>query len=133
MEKTLNYSYPQQTFQEVPGEITLTLSISGCLLRCEGCHSKDTYPVNFGIKLTYREIDKLLKKYKHTSCILFYGGEWNMPELKSMIQYIKKLRIKVCLYSGYELSFFSNDILNLLDFIKVGPFIKSRGNLNNPS
>ena len=42
------YSYPQEVLQEVPGEISLALSISGCPLRCKGCHSTETYKTDFG-------------------------------------------------------------------------------------
>ena len=126
------YSYPQQTFQEVPGEITLALSISGCPLRCIGCHSMETYPTDFGKELTIDELDNLIKKFKHTSCVLFYGGEWNLSELKSMIKYVRELGLKICLYTGNELSYFSKDFLNSLNFIKVGPYIKEKGNLSNP-
>jgi len=128
----MNYSYPQQTFQDVPDEIALALSISGCPLRCKGCHSTETYDPNFGEKLTIEVLTTLISKFKHTSCILFYGGEWDLIELTKMILYVKTLNLKVCLYTGHNLSFFTDDFIHLLDYIKVGKFIKSKGNLTNP-
>jgi len=41
--KKLRYSYPQEVFQEIHGELTLALSISGCNLHCKGCHSSETW------------------------------------------------------------------------------------------
>lgn len=127
------YSYPQQTFQEVPGEITLALSISGCPLRCKNCHSQETYPEDYGSKLTKEELDKLLKKFRHTSCVLFYGGEWNMKELTSFINHIKEKGIKVCLYTGRELPYFKVDFVQTLDYIKVGRYRERKGNLSSPT
>lgn len=129
----MHYSYPQQTFQEVPGEITLALSISGCPLRCKNCHSKETYPSDFGTELTEQEIDKLLLKFKHTSCILFYGGEWEMDRLIELIEYVKSKGLFVCLYSGMNLEDFSDDFIERLDFIKVGRYRERKGNLRSPT
>ena len=75
-----------EVFQEVPGEISLALSISGCPLRCKGCHSTETYKTNFGTELTDTELDRLLEKHKHISCVLFYGGEW---EISTLTKYLK--------------------------------------------
>lgn len=130
---TLYYSHPQQTFQEVPGEITLALSISGCNLKCKGCHSTETFPPTYGYELTTEELSKLLKKFRHTSCVLFYGGEWNLPYLTEMIDFVKRSGLKFCLYTGRNLSYFDNDFISKLDFIKVGPYIEKKGNLTSPN
>ena len=130
---SLFYSNPQQTFQDVPDEISLALSISGCKLRCRGCHSSETYPVNYGTELTIVELDRLLKKFKHTTCVLFYGGEWDLPYLTTLITHVKDTGVKCCLYTGMPISFFKQDFLELLDYIKVGPYIEKKGNLTNPN
>ncbi|MBT5491047.1 4Fe-4S cluster-binding domain-containing protein [bacterium] len=127
----MRYSYPLETFQEVPGEISLSISISGCPLRCKGCHSTETYPVDFGKELTFSEIDNLLKKYKHSSCILFYGGEWEPSSLIKFANYIKSKKLKVALYSGYNLSFFSDSFIENFDFIKTGNYQEKLGGLNS--
>lgn len=129
----MNYSYPQQTFQEVPGEITLALSISGCPLRCKGCHSTETYDTTFGSELSIDSLDILLKKFKHTSCVLFYGGEWIMEELVEMINHIKEKGLKVCLYTGRDLTYFEEEFIHSLDYIKVGRYKERKGNLSSPT
>lgn len=128
----LYYSHPQQTFQEVPGEISLALSVSGCPLRCKGCHSTETYPEDFGTELTIDELNRLLKKFKHSSCVVFYGGEWNMDVLTPLMDYIKGLGLKVCLYSGRKLSYFSEEFVCSLNYIKIGAFKETMGALTNP-
>jgi len=127
------YSHPQQTFQDVPGEISLALSISGCPLRCKGCHSTETYPPDYGTELTIAELQRLLKKFKHTSCVLFFGGDWNMEALTPLMEYVKSLHLKVCLYTGRNLSYFPQDFVWSLDYLKTGAFVENLGSLKNPN
>ena len=70
----MNYSHPFVTVQDVPDEIALAISISGCPLRCKGCHSAFTRDPNYGSKLDYESLTKLLNKHKLISCVCFYGG-----------------------------------------------------------
>lgn len=127
----MNYSYPQIVLQEVPDEISLALSISGCPLRCKGCHSTETYNPEFGQELNLEEINKLLSKHKHITCVLFYGGEWEPENLVKYLKYIKTKNLKTCLYTGFELSFIHKNILNHLDYIKTGRYIKELGGLGS--
>lgn len=127
----MNYSYPQIVLQEVPDEISLALSISGCPLRCKGCHSTETYNPEFGQELNLEEINKLLSKHKHITCVLFYGGEWDPENLVKYLKYIKTKNLKTCLYTGFELSFIHKNILNNLDYIKTGRYIKELGGLGS--
>ena len=125
----MNFSYPQIVLSEVPGEISLALSISGCPLRCKGCHSTETYDLKFGEKLNEHKLDKMI--VDHISCVLFYGGEWNPSELIHFLKYVKMNGLKTCLYTGYELEFIHIDILKNLDFIKVGSYDKELGGLGS--
>ena len=45
MNMNLNYTTEQITFQEVPNEISLSFLITGCPLKCKGCHSADSWRV----------------------------------------------------------------------------------------
>lgn len=125
------YSYPQEVLQEVPGEISLALSISGCPLRCKGCHSTETYKSDFGTELTEDELNRLLKKHKHISCVLFYGGEWDFQTLTKMTEIVNKKGLKRALFTGYGISFFNREMLNKFDFIKVGKYDESLGGLSS--
>lgn len=129
----MRFSYPQIVTQEVPGEISLALSISGCPLNCKNCHSTETFDKNFGDELTTKTLDKMIAKHKYVSCVLFYGGEWYMDELEGFLKHIKAKGIKTCLYTGRELDYFSKEFLLNLDFIKVGRYIESLGGLKEPN
>ena len=53
----------QIVLQEVPGEISLCFSISGCSIQCKGCHSPFSWKKDNGSILTKRYFLKQLKKY----------------------------------------------------------------------
>tara|TARA_B100000497_G_C7633544_1_gene380782 strand:+ start:612 stop:1070 length:459 start_codon:yes stop_codon:yes gene_type:complete len=120
----------QVVFQEVPGQISLCFNISGCPLRCEGCHSPYLWKKNNGEKLTDEYFKKILKKYKgYATCVLFMGGEWHLSELKSKLKIAKSQGFFTCLYTGENK--INNELLNLLTWVKLGPWINSRGGLDN--
>jgi anaerobic ribonucleoside-triphosphate reductase activating protein len=125
----MHYSNPQIVLTEVPDEISLALSISGCPLRCKGCHSTETYDPTYGKPLTTDALAKLIKKNKHITCILLYGGEWDMPNLITLLTFIKLQGLKICLYTGHPLNFFQKNILIFLDYIKVNPYKKELGGM----
>ena len=39
----LKYLYTREVFQEVPEEMSLAIAISGCRIRCKGCHSRELW------------------------------------------------------------------------------------------
>lgn len=127
----MKYSNPQIVLQEVPNEISLALSISGCSLECQGCHSKETWDKDFGKLLSLEGLQNLINKKKYISCILFYGGEWELNTLTTFIDLIKKSELKVALYSGEELDYFPKEFIKKLDYLKVGKYIKSLGGLSS--
>lgn len=133
IQSKLYYSYPQIVLQEVPGELSLALSISGCKLACKGCHSSETWDSTFGTKLTTDTLLALLAKHKHITCVLFYGGEWEPTTLTHFLKLIKTHNLKTCLYTGQELQDIPQAILTNLSFIKTGPYKEELGGLGSPS
>lgn len=130
----LKYIDTKVTFSEVPDEIALCINISNCPNNCEGCHSpwlaKDE-----GTELTYNEVKELYHKNKGVTCICFMGGDSDPKTIKDIATLLSVYypQLKTAWYSG------KNTIeeldLDLADwnYIKVGPYIKDRGPLNNPS
>ena len=123
----------QITTQDVPDEIALAISISGCPLRCKNCHSAFTWDPKFGEILTDELMEILIQKNKYASCVLFYGGEWQLERLLELIQIVKNHNLKVCLYTGLildEIKATKPKLLEVLDYIKVGRYIEELGGLN---
>ena len=115
------------TFQEVPDEISLTISISECPMRCEGCHSQYLQCAT-GVKLTKEILEKHLKKYgDFVSCVLFYGGDWKEEKLLEALKLVKRKGLKTALYVGSK--DVSNALKNYLDYLKVGAYNKDLGGL----
>lgn len=125
----MRYSNLQVVFQEVPGEISLALSISGCPIHCKGCHSQQTWNPGYGEVL---DIEAVLAKYGSLiTCVLFYGGEWNSIDLIPMLETIRSKGLKTCLYTGANKPI--KKLLPYLDFIKVGRWIEQYGGLTSPT
>ncbi|MBR1878451.1 MAG: 4Fe-4S cluster-binding domain-containing protein [Paludibacteraceae bacterium] len=139
-------------FQEVPGEVTLALNISGCPCHCKGCHSPHLWE-DTGEPLTTDLLDTLMEKYAGLiTCVCFMGGDRNPEEIFRLAKYIKNLSatetsglsespaygIKVAWYSGrpYTPETFNtktpfNYQLSTFNYLKFGPYIESLGGLKS--
>lgn len=131
----LRYSSYDIVLQEVPNEISLCFTITGCPLACQGCHSQYTWNPNFGEPLTAGVFEKLLTKYDQTiSCVLFMGGEWNTEQLLCFITIAKSKNLKTALYTGLNRKQVKKkypELLTHLDYIKTGKWIPSLGGLDS--
>jgi len=127
----LHYSSKQIVLQEVPDEISLALSISGCKLACKGCHSTETWNPKYGEELTENILQDLITRSKYITCVLFYGGEWQEDYLIKLLKLVKSNNLKTCLYTGLELNQISDNLLSNLTYIKTGRYIKELGGLES--
>ena len=114
------------TFAEVPDEISLSIAITNCQGRCEGCHSPHLRE-NIGSDLLLA-LPELLDKYDGLiTCVCFLGEGNDGQSLIEAIKIANNRGLKTCLYSGRE----SCDIYKYvkLDYLKTGPYIKDLGGL----
>lgn len=128
----LKYTDSQVTFREIPDEITLCINISNCRFRCKDCHSKELWK-DIGEELTPDVINRLLQK--GVTCICFMGGDSDLNGLTRLLIYVKNCypSVKTAWYTGRkDIPLFNLPML-LLDYIKLGPYIKERGPLNDPN
>lgn len=125
--KYLGYSI---VFQEVPGEVTLALNISGCPHKCEGCHSK--YLWEYDGHYVSDDLEDLIKKYKGLiTCVCFMGGDQNISELSRLVLTVKRYNLKVALYSGLDDDGMSLTSLHKnFDYLKLGHYDQTLGGLN---
>lgn len=114
--------------QEVPGELSLCFTISGCPLRCPGCHSAYLRKKDYGKILSPAFFNAQLNKYDGLiSNVLFMGGEWEHDELKQLLILARSKALKTTLYTGQD--WIETDLLQHLDYVKFGPYISSCGSL----
>ena len=126
--KYLGYSI---VFQEIPGEVTLAINISGCPHKCEGCHSQHLWEYD-GNYISDDLID-LIEKYKGLiTCVCFMGGDQNPFELVDLLDRVHRLKLKTALYSGEDsLQHIAFRVVCNLDYCKIGHYDKTKGGLSS--
>ena len=118
-------------FQDVPGEVTLSLNLSQCPNCCPGCHSPQLQE-DIGFPLDDDMMNGLLERYgRDVTCVCFMGGDREPQEVMRLAGLVRKRGLKTAWYSGrQELpECFDSGVL---DYVKVGPYIESKGPLTNP-
>ena len=113
-------------FQEIPGEVTLALNLSGCPCHCPGCHSPHLAE-DIGELLTEELLDALINQYKGLiTCVAFMGGDAEPTEVLRLAAHIKEL--KTAWYSGR-----THMPEDGFDYVKIGPYIEELGGLKSPT
>jgi anaerobic ribonucleoside-triphosphate reductase activating protein len=126
----MKYLSRQIVFREIPNEVSLSYLISGCSLKCPGCHSSDSWSSKAGHDLSVESFKLDLDKYgEWITCVLFMGGEWQPDLLVERLKMAKQAELKTALYTGQDEV--SPYLLELLDYIKTGPYIDRLGGLDS--
>lgn len=117
------------TFAEVPCEICLCISISGCPVHCPDCHSRWLW-AEIGPVLNVPLLKTIISRHPNVTCICFMGGDQNPEAIEQLIKYVYfkyKQQYKIAWYSGRD------EIRNIdyLDFLKTGPYDKAFGPLSS--
>ena len=127
----LKYVDTAVTFAEIPDEISLCINISNCPCHCEGCHSA-YLAKDIGTDLTQRALEQFIKENEYVTCISLMGGDSD-PSIINLLGSVIHMRgKKSAWYSGRQELSDKIDITNF-DYIKLGPYIKNKGPLNNPN
>lgn len=128
-EKPFNSFPPQICFQEVPDEVSLAFTITGCPLACTGCHSRDTWDAGKGEALTDAVFKVWLERYQHLiTCVLFFGGEWHPDTLLAKLRIARQAGLKTCLYTG--MNKVPARLQQHLDYLKTGRWHAELGGLD---
>lgn len=125
------YNY-DVVFQEIPDETTLAINLSNCPCKCPGCHSKFLWE-DVGTDLTIEEYERILSAIAtDITCVCFMGGDANPIFIQRLAEYtfLQYPRLKVGWYTGRQ-ELPSPTFLEVLDYIKVGPYIKELGGLRS--
>ncbi len=127
----LKYANYDVVCQEVPGEVSLAINISGCPCRCPGCHSKYLWAAG-GQPLTPQALDRLVaEEAEGVTCIAFMGGDASPAEVDALARHVRQShpRLRVAWYSGRTVMSGEIDPRNF-HYIKVGPYISHLGPLS---
>ena len=131
----LKYVDAKVVFAEIPDEITLAISISGCPCHCKGCHSA-YLAEDIGVPLSEAELTLLIKATEGISCVAFMGGDAVPEEVSRCAAFIKHQslqnkcpHLKVAWYSGRQELSPEIDLWDF-DYIKLGPYKEEYGPLD---
>ena len=115
--------------EEIPDRVTLAVEISNCQGNCIGCHSP-FLKKDLGKELTPEVIDALLKDNFGVNCFLLLGEGSDPVALRAVGRYLESAypKLERALYSGREEV--EDDLMSLFDYVKVGPYKKEFGPLN---
>lgn len=132
---SIYYTEAGLSSNEVPGEQSLCIYISGCQQNCLNCHYPDLRKINFGTPLK-DSFEKLLKLYFYqATCVCFLGeGENTLQSREELVTFAKKaLKAgkRTCLYSGRNVDL--EEWMNVFDYVKLGSFKEVLGALESPT
>jgi anaerobic ribonucleoside-triphosphate reductase activating protein len=128
-------------FQEVPGEVSLALNISGCPFRCEGCHSPHLRE-DIG-RSVQEDLPHLLEKYKGmVTCVLFLGTGNDYDSFCKCMHCCRVHGVKTAVYTGADDEEIHQHVslrsifaaaFEYPDYLKTGQYKKELGGLSSPS
>ncbi len=145
--------------QEIPDEVTLAINITGCPVRCPGCHStwlwEDTGEVlcsrtgnsdSEGFKeassakngkaelMDFSGLEAVVEKYAPCiTCVCFMGGDGCPEDVAACSRRVHERwpGLKTGWYSGRQ-SLATDIDPKDFNYIKLGPYIASLGGLRSP-
>ena len=108
--------------------------LQGCDLRCEGCQNQALWELNEG---TERDIDELVGELESKMInkrLTISGGE-PLLQINELIYFIDKLHAKgfdLALYTGHSKDEIPSEILQKLNYLKTGQFIRNQKTSTTP-
>ena len=123
----IKYIDTEVTLAEVPSEISLCISISGCTIHCSGCHSQHLWN-DTGTILTIDKLDELIAVNNDISCVCIMGGDHDVDSVYVLGKHIKSRGLKSAWYSGVMRPL-DDKLAEYFDYIKIGPYIENLGPL----
>jgi len=116
-------------FEEIPDMVSLAVDISNCLGKCEGCHSPFLRG-DVGTELTPSAVDSLISSNFGINCFLFLGEGSDNKAFMGIARYVRETypQLRLAVYSGRN--DVEDDIYDLFDYVKIGPYMPSSGPLN---
>lgn len=129
----LRYVNHDIVFREFPDEVTLAVNLSGCPLRCPGCHSP-WLQTDAGEELTETRLSALVDDYAGAvTCVALMGGDADASAVARLLGMVKRRyggRFRTGWYSGGE-TLPEGFCLSAFDYVKLGAWRAARGPLSS--
>ena len=138
-----------KNFDIADGEgVRVTLFVSGCTNRCEGCFQPQTWDFTYGQPFTAETEDQLLEMLApgYISGLTLLGGEPFEPEnQRDLLPFVKRVKERypdknIWCFTGFTLDRLqdpadpkrcevTDELLSLIDVLVDGPFVLAKKNL----
>ena len=106
-----------------PG-IRTVLYLQGCDRRCDGCHNPETWDLSMGKSVPIDRLTQEIRNRATNNKLTISGGE-PLQQLPAVLELLKSLDdFNIALYTGSEIQDVPGELLERLDYIKVGRFVK---------
>lgn len=128
--------------------VRVTLFVSGCTNRCEGCFQPQTWDFSYGEPFTKEVEDKLIEmlKYDYINGLTLLGGEPFEPDnQRALLPFVKRVKSaypqkNIWAFSGFTIEQLLNnephprcevtdELLSLIDVLVDGRFVLEKKNL----
>lgn len=118
--------------EEIRDKVSLAVEISNCRGTCAGCHTPELRK-NIGEELTAEVVERYLKDNFGVNCFLLLGEGNDHEALTGLARQVKAAHpeLSLALYSGR--TEVEDDLKEIFDYIKTGPYIAEKGPLNKPT
>lgn len=89
------------------------------------CHNARTHTEGTGFATGIQDLVQQAEERCCNRRITISGGEplEQLPALYAFIRALKARSFEVCIYTGWELPQVPQELISLIDYLKVGPFI----------
>lgn len=125
MEITINSIDYSGSIVDGPG-IRTVLFVQGCQQRCEDCHNPSTWDINAGKTVPVSELVSELQSRSLGRKLTISGGE-PLLQVPAVLELVTALDdFNIVLYTGFEIEDVPKELLDRLDYIKVGNYDKEK-------
>lgn len=133
----IKYASYAVTFAEVPDEVCLTIQVTNCPCRCDGCHSAYLQQ-DIGADLE-KDLPSLLEQYKgRVTCVCFMGSGNDLEALARCVGIVHGFGLRVAIYTGNAFNAmlhawlqYVTFLYGLPEYVKTGVYVKELGGLDS--
>ena len=106
-----------------PGVRSL-IFFQGCDIHCPGCQNPSSWDVKKGTEYSIKKLAALIKQNTFNNKVTITGGEPLMQK-DALVELLKELKgLDVVVYTGHQKEEVPEEVWQLTNYVKCGPFIE---------